>query len=331
MILCEKLQTGGISISVLFKIVDLVKDRRNPLWAPYQACRLNSEKISAQVGVDGELLFSLTVDVEHDFGISERSGSFKSFDEGTANLMRLFNQLGVSATFFVLKTVCDKFPKRVKEMDSRHEVGLHGYVHECWGKPKWWLKAQVLTSEQKRSYLAESIEALKEATSKAPKSFRAPYLVIDSESLKLLDEFKFEIDSSAPSYYGTPPKPYHPDGLSLLEIPISADPRPRPELAPLPHFRFDYLNTKLLTKRGVDWCINFVRNIASYQIERGIKPHVVMLTHQWEFTKIRKVPNKSFEYTTMDNEKLLHQFFSRLQKRFKVKFLPIKKLARVVA
>jgi peptidoglycan/xylan/chitin deacetylase (PgdA/CDA1 family) len=316
---------------MLSKIMDLLKDRRGPFWAFHQAKKLKSERISFKRGLGENLLFSLTVDVEHDFGVPQRLGSFTSVGNGLSNLMKFFENQNVTATFFVQKTVCTKFPKYLKKMSSTHEVGLHGYAHECWGKQKWWLKDNRLpTMKEKRRYLSESIDAVKRATFNTPKSFRAPYLVIDMDSLRLLDEFGFEVDSSAPPYYGIPPKPYHPDDLSLLEIPVSADPRPKPDLLPIPHFRFDYLNTKLLAVRGVDWCANFVRNVLSYQIERDIKPHIVMLTHQWEFAGFRKVPNKSFDYAMVNNEKLLHEFFSVLRRDFKVKFLPMNKLAKVV-
>lgn len=302
------------------------------MWALHQARRLSSERITtAEKSFGKNLLFSLTVDVEHDFGIPERSSSFTTVKEGVSNLVTLFGKQNMNATFFVLKTVCDKAPSHVKRMGSRHEVGLHGYAHECWGESKWWLKQRPLSMEQKRRYLTESIDAVEKAASNTPKSFRAPYLVIDVESLRLLDELGFLVDSSAPSYYGIPPKPHHPNGLSLLEIPVSADPRPWPELAPIPHFRFDYLNTKLLARRGTDWCVNFVRNIVSYQIERDIKPHVVMLTHQWEFLGVKKVPSKSFEYARGKNIGLLGEFLTKIREMFKTKFVTMQELAKRVA
>jgi peptidoglycan/xylan/chitin deacetylase (PgdA/CDA1 family) len=303
------------------------------MWALYQARKLSSERITATEKSFGKtLLFSLTVDVEHDFGIPESIGSFKTVEKGVTDLMKLLDGKNIDATFFVLKTVCDNFPDHVKRMGSHHEVGLHGYAHECWGEPKWWLKNDhPLTTKQRQNYLAESLDAVEKATSNKPKSFRAPYLVIDLKSLRLLDELGFEVDSSAPSYYGTPPKPYHPNGLTLLEIPVSADPRPWPELVAIPHFRFDYLNTKLLARRGVGWCTNFVANIVSYQEERGIKPHVVMLTHQWEFLGVGSVPNKTFEYAREENMVLLEEFLAKLSEMFKMRFVTMQELAKRVA
>jgi len=323
----------GISISTLSKIADLLKDKRSPMWALYQARKLSSERITAAEKIFGKnLLFSLTVDVEHDFGIPESAGSFMTVEKGISNLMKLLDEKNMDATFFVMKTVSDKVPNHLKRMGSRHEVGLHGYAHECWGEPKWWLRHdRPLTTEQKREYLAESLDAVEKATSHTPKSFRAPYLVIDMESLRLLDEFGFEVDSSSPSYYGIPPKPYRPNGLSLLEIPVSADPRPWPELVSIPHFRFDYLNTKLLARRGVGWCTNFAANIVSYQAERGIKPHVVMLTHQWEFLGVKNVPGKSFEYARGENVVLLEGFLAKLSEMFKTRFVTMQELAKRVA
>lgn len=318
-------------ISRLSKITDLLKDRRGPIWALYQARRLSSEKITAAEKSFGKnLLFSLTVDVEHDFGIPEKSDNFTTVEIGVSNLMKLFDEQNVDATFFVLKTVCDKVPSCVMEIGSSHEVGLHGYAHECWGKQKWWLKQHPLKIEQKRRYLIESVDAIEKTASSMPKSFRAPYLVIDTESLTLLDEFGFTVDSSAPSYYGTPPVPYYPNGLSLLEIPVSANPYPWPELMPIPHFRFDYLNTKLLVRRGVDWCTNFVANIVSYQAKRGITPHVVMLTHQWEFLTVKNVPDKTFEYAKGKNIDLLREFLVKISEVFKTRFVTMQELAKRV-
>jgi peptidoglycan/xylan/chitin deacetylase (PgdA/CDA1 family) len=278
-----------------------------------------------------DLLFSLTVDVEPNFGAPKPS-SFAHIDRGVSNLLRMLDRMKINATFFVTKSVGERFPKIVKQIGRQHEIGLHGYAHECWGKPKWWLRGtNVLTSEQKQAYLDESIDFIKSLVKEMPRSFRAPYLVIDGETFKLLEESGFEVDSSAPSYYGVPPKPYHPNDLSLLEIPVSADPRPCLELKPLPHFRFDYLNTKLLGTQGVSRCANFVRDIVAYQLSRGITPHAVMLAHQWEFARLRKIPSKSFDYALMNHEQLLRKFFFVLRKRFKVKFFSIRKLAKVVA
>jgi peptidoglycan/xylan/chitin deacetylase (PgdA/CDA1 family) len=321
----------GISISMLSKIADLLKDRRSPIWAPHQARKLSSERITtAEKSFGKNLLFSLTVDIENDFGIPENP-SFTTLERGVSNLMTFFNKQNIDATFFVMKTVCDKIPNQVKKMGSHHEVGVHGYAHECWGKQKWWLRQRPLKIEQKRRYLAESVDVVEKTVSRTPKSFRAPYLVIDMESLGLLDELGFLVDSSAPSYYGISPKPYYPSGLSLLEVPVSADPRPWPELVPIPHFRFDYLNMKLLAMRGADWCANFVRDIVSYQTERGIKPHVVMLAHQWEFFGVKNVPGKSFEYAKGKNIDLLEEFITKIREMFKTRFVAMQELAKQVA
>lgn len=279
-----------------------------------------------------KLLFSVTVDVEPDFGIPGPAGQFSHLVRGTANLIGLFGQIGIKTTFFVTKIISDRFPEEVRKIGLSQEVGVHGYEHECWGRPKWWLGGvRVLKLEEKRNLLARSVESLEDLVSRAPRSFRAPYLVADSETLKLLDEFGFEVDSSAPTYLGVPPEPYHPDGLSLVEIPVSADPRPRPEIFPIPHFRFDSLNMKLLAQRGVDWCVNFVKDIISYQLGRDINPHIVMLTHQWEFAGAQEVPDKSFEYAMGDNLALLRDFLSAVRNEFKVKFVTMEELAKVVA
>ncbi len=309
-------------------ILDLMKDRRNLLWL-FKMKPVPSTQISPDEPNE-ELLFSFTVDVESDFGLN-RSTDFQSLHKGLSNLLKMLNTIRAPATFFILSKLCEQFPECFCKIKRHHEIGLHGYAHECWGDPQWWLPdVHVLSPERKEELLQRSIRIIKKKLGVRARSFRAPYLVANLETLALLDEFGFKVDSSAPAYYGVPPCPSFVGNDSLVEIPVSANPRPRIAFLPLPHLHFDFLNTKLLVQRGVGWSIEFVNFIVNYQISRGVKPHLVMLTHEWEFAGI-PLPSKPLAYAAKNNAQLLSRFILNLKEKYKIKFVTMQKLRKLIS
>jgi len=178
---------------------------------------------------------ALTVDVEDYFHVSAFSDSIKRSDwsnhslrveRNTHQLLDLFDEYDVKATFFVLGWVAKRLNGLIGELASRgHEVACHGYSHQ-------------LVYEQSQDVFREetlrSKTLLEEIVQSPVRGYRAASYSITKRSLWALDILAgagFEYDSSIfPVHhdrYGIPdaPKfPYQlttPNGQSLVEFPLS--------------------------------------------------------------------------------------------------------------
>src|SRR4051794_21273095 len=85
------------------------------------------------------MLNALSVDLEEYFHPSEVQAYVTQDDWGqlpsrvekqTMDVLELFAQRGVTATFFVLGWVADRHPRLIRTIDSAgHEIGCHSYAH----------------------------------------------------------------------------------------------------------------------------------------------------------------------------------------------------------
>ncbi len=176
---------------------------------------------------------AMTVDVEDYFHVSVFDGvvprhSWDGLESrvcaNTERLLGIFNETGVSATFFVLGWVAERFPGLVKAIAAEgHEVASHGHGHRL---------VYDLTRTAFRDDVRRSKDLLESATGKPVFGYRAPSYSVTSRSLWALDvliEEGFRYDASIfPIYhdrYGIPGSPRHPYLLqreyTLLEAPGS--------------------------------------------------------------------------------------------------------------
>ena len=143
---------------------------------------------------------ALTVDVEDYFQVSGFSDRVcrSTWDKlecrvegSTDKLLSLFDQLGVRGTFFVLGWVAERYPRLVRRIaDAGHELASHGYWHEL---------VYDLTPEQFAKDIADSIEAIADASGIVVTAYRAPSFSITEDSiwaLEILAEHGIRIDSS---------------------------------------------------------------------------------------------------------------------------------------
>ena len=85
-------------------------------------------------------LNALTVDVEDYFHVAAFARDIDPGDwptlparveENTSRLLDIFDEAGVSATFFVLGWVAERYPALIREIHRRnHEVACHGHSHK---------------------------------------------------------------------------------------------------------------------------------------------------------------------------------------------------------
>lgn len=181
------------------------------------------------------VLNAMTIDVEDYFQVSAFEGyaprhRWDEFDSrvcaNTDRLLEIFEGAGVTATFFVLGWVAERFPELVARIgDGGHEIASHGYAHRL---------VYDLTRSAFRDDVRRSKDLLESASGKQVVGYRAPSYSVTPRSLWALDvliEEGFGYDSSIyPIHhdrYGIPLSPRAPyvlerDAGVLIEAPGSA-------------------------------------------------------------------------------------------------------------
>lgn len=142
----------------------------------------------------------------------------------TERLLALLDAHEVTATFFVLGQVADRYPALIRQIDAAgHEIGVHGYWHRMIHR---------LTPQEFAAELDQAVKALESLVSRPIIGHRAPYFSIGRHSLWALDVLRdkgFRYDSSffptRNMLYSYPEAPRFPcrcgSGDSLMEFPVS--------------------------------------------------------------------------------------------------------------
>ena len=179
------------------------------------------------------VLNALSVDVEDWFhvGAFEQTISRSSWDglthrveRNTDAVLALFAEAGVSATFFTLGWVAERYPALMRRIaEAGHEVASHGYDHA---------RVFTLSPEAFRADLRRSRALLEDASGQRVIGYRAPSFSIDHRAPwahGILAEEGYRYSSSvAPirhDHYGWPESPrcaWRPvAGRDLLELPVT--------------------------------------------------------------------------------------------------------------
>jgi len=177
---------------------------------------------------------AMTIDVEDYFHVSvfdglvprDRWADLESrVSDNTDRLLRIFDDAGVTATFFVLGCVAERVPSVVERIAAMgHEVASHGYAHR-------------LIYDQAPSAFRQDVrrskDLLEALTGRPVDGFRAPSYSITPRTLWALDVLigeGFTYDASIfpirHDRYGIPSSPRHPYVLtraegSIVEAPAS--------------------------------------------------------------------------------------------------------------
>ncbi|HMK34983.1 MAG TPA: polysaccharide deacetylase family protein [Desulfomonilaceae bacterium] len=143
----------------------------------------------------------------------------------TEFLLKLFDDAGVRATFFVLGVFAERFPDLVKSMDALgHEIALHGFFHS---------QLFTLTPPEFKEDLRRAIFLIEDITGKSAIGYRAPAFSLDTRSvwaLQVLAEHGIRYDSSVFPFrgrrYGVPDFPrgivaIRWKGGGIIEVPLS--------------------------------------------------------------------------------------------------------------
>lgn len=107
---------------------------------------------------------------------------------GTTRVLDFLRRKELRATFFVPGHTAYAFPDLVKRMrDEGHEIGHHGWVHE---------NPAELDTDHEIAVLEKGLEALHRTAGVRPVGYRSPAWDFSDQSLKLLQRYGFEYDSS---------------------------------------------------------------------------------------------------------------------------------------
>ncbi|WP_434405692.1 XrtA system polysaccharide deacetylase [Sphingobium sp. DN12] len=176
---------------------------------------------------------ALSVDVEDWFQVgafertidrSDWEGLTHRVERNTDAVLDLFAQAGVTATFFTLGWVAERYPALMRRIaEAGHEVASHGYDHA---------RVFTFTPEQFRADLRKSRVILEDASGQKVSGYRAPSFSIDPRTPwahPILAEEGYAYSSSvAPirhDHYGWPDSPrfaWKPvAGSDLLELPVT--------------------------------------------------------------------------------------------------------------
>lgn len=177
---------------------------------------------------------AMTIDVEDYFQVSAFDGLIPrpGWDgmesrvcANTDRLLRLFHDHGVTATFFVLGWVAERFPELVRRIAAQgHEIASHGYAHRL---------VYDQSPDAFRWDVRQAKRVIESAAGCRVAGYRAPSYSITTRSLWALDvliEEGYEYDASIfpirHDRYGIPRSPRHPyvwsrGAGSIVEAPAS--------------------------------------------------------------------------------------------------------------
>lgn len=176
---------------------------------------------------------ALSVDVEDWFQVgafektidrADWDGLAHRVERNTDGVLALFADAGVSATFFTLGWVAERYPALMRRIvDAGHELASHGYDHQ---------RVFTFAPEDWRADLRKSRAILEDASGTAVTGYRAPSFSIDTRTPwahTILAEEGYAYSSSvAPvkhDHYGWPDSPrfaWKPCADSpLIELPVT--------------------------------------------------------------------------------------------------------------
>lgn len=310
--------------------LSLLTDPRLPLYYPINNGRwdsLSRRMDAVELGSRPELDLLFTLDVEYDYG-SAGSGGAEHVLPFLERAREFFNRQGISATLFVQGDLVEKAAEGLRGLGSGHEIGLHGYAHEPWGA-SWFIGEKLPQVQERRELLKKSLAAFARAGFQRPVSFRAPNMVVDAASLRLLKDAGFAADSSFPSYPGGLPLLSSQEGIT--EVPVSFDPKPL--FGRFLMARYLVFNTHNLANREFqDGIAGAAMRVAKAQAAAGQKPFVVFLSHPWEFFRPDAAhDNEFFGYSSEGNFGVLADAVAELKKSFRVRFTTVSGLATTSA
>ncbi|SDU48079.1 polysaccharide deacetylase [Stappia sp. ES.058] len=107
---------------------------------------------------------------------------------GSPRLLDLFDQQGLTTTWFIPGHSAETFPDQMRDVAKRgHEIGIHGYSHE---------NPIAMTAEQEEAVLDKGIELITEISGRRPTGYVAPWWEFSNVTNELLLKKGIKYDHS---------------------------------------------------------------------------------------------------------------------------------------
>jgi len=219
-----------------------------------------------------------------------------TFDTEKANDEKYLKQLDIKvpATYFFLGKFIEQHSDFVTEISKNNTVGAHGYSHKN--------LTELSTSELHQELMLTKV-LLENATGKAPKWFRAPFLAYNEEVLNQLKALGFLYDSSEQEPWA---KQY-----TLLEMPVSGE-------AGTDDLVSDYdvfVRDKLSDEQALDWYKQqyLIRAETGRPMVFLLHPSIIIEHKEvlWQFIDFVQSQGGSF----ISSEQWIEKVFSKTAKR----------------
>ncbi len=148
----------------------------------------NNSRVAVALGFDVD---NATIPLfRGDLGAQNLSrGEYGAID-GLPRILRLLDQHNLPASFFIPAVAAALHPQMIRDILSkkRHEIGVHGWIHE---------QLPVLDTEaEEQRLLTQSIDYITKAIGKRPVGYRAPSWAFSRYTMKQIKEAGFLYDSS---------------------------------------------------------------------------------------------------------------------------------------
>ena len=319
--------------------------QRNPFWRAWSSPRWHFQLLrrllhcsssgdpSLKSPFPSYIVFSCDLELDPPWNTgSWESRTSYGLEKGLPVLVELLEAYHIRATFFSEGILAETRPEMIVALKKQgHEIGCHGYAHESYGgayRLHWPAPSpRILTLSERRKKIIRAKAMLEETVNLPIRSFRAPYLHIDSETLAIVDDAGFLIDSSLlNTLYGKLSRPYHPlkkkiwmEGEpakphkihTLVEIPITVNIRPRL----LPHF--PYLQ---IQAQSPEAAIKSIANIIALCNSLNTPAIILFVFHPWEFTYIQ---NPFGIATGTKRAEWVEKVIERLRSQPEIRFLTL--------
>lgn len=125
----------------------------------------------------------MTVDLENDL----RSDHCKSIELVMPKLLNFFDDHKITATFFTVTKLLNKYESEIKEISKKHEISSHSHSHS------------LLNNRNAEFEIKTSMEKMKEYGLKC-NGFRAPEFVFHKDFFSLLQKHGYSYDSSLATF-----------------------------------------------------------------------------------------------------------------------------------
>jgi len=305
------------------RYLDMVRDQRLPHLIPLTLVKRQLLlRALANAPKPTSIAVSLTIDVETDDGHAYNGYNAPSVAPFLEHIGQLADQVNGGFTLFVQGDLAVPYAEALRQLVPNHEIGLHGWHHELWGKPIWYSKiTEQIPLDEKARRLQLAFDAFATAGLARPTSFRAPWLRIDDNVLHLLDQQGFVLDSAV--FVARGAKPVIQQFGHLTRIPVSASPVPRlVRRSGIPVFTpYIALNMPTFLTASDENLLTLVGEIVTYQASVGCPPHLVILSHPWEYEPV--APRFAYQF---DVYQRLAERFDWLATHYKTMLLPLSKL-----